>query len=183
MKVQRHGWYLGFIMSLAAGFAATVGWGENGASSQTQEISDMVRVRQANVQKLISVIESTATGKEDVALAMRALGKYRAVEAVPFLVRHLDSMIDREEPTSWKRYPPNVSIVNPAVAALIEIGLPSIDALLEVLATEDSEQRVYLANVTTLRILGQSVRSAYIQERLKSIKDERKAARLRVYIQ
>jgi len=93
--------------------------------------------REKVIQELLAVVNSPVTKGEpfyDPAtsrnVAIRLVGQLRAKEAVPALIGHLSPM----EGQNLVRF--NETMFSPAGYALIEIGLPSVPPLLDVLRKE-----------------------------------------------
>ena len=149
--------------------------------TNSNTIANILATRDENIRKLVSIVESPDSPKSDIALAIRALGTYRAVEAVKPLVKRLDFAVAEESMRSKKALP-DVLQTYPTVSALIEIGLPAMESLLEILATSENRKLTYLADVTSNAIVKIPVRNIFIQDKIKSISDEKQIARLRAHI-
>ena len=97
------------------------------------------RQRAELVKRLLAVCNSTNSVhvKE---LAIIVLGQYRASEAVPFLVQHLewDYSIDMMFYGGWPRNSAeSTAAMSPVGQALVNIGVPAISAVLDKIAETD----------------------------------------------
>ena len=120
--------------------------------------------RKRSVNELLQLVEVEAKKKErkfsetrKLEAGIRLLGEYRALQAVEFLVDH----IDLKGTGATLELTPLVSY--PVVGALVEIGNPARDRILEKLsppmsdATEIPERKLHLYSYVIRRIDGDEV--------------------------
>ncbi len=137
----------GLLLALAmgcSGSAPTKGnkvW--NDLTSESPEdrkaaVAGILAARQTDIAKIIGLAENllpkesrNGTVKDLILL----LGKLRAVEAVPFLVRNLTVSVFYRE----TKRPQTLEDQLPAVQALADIGSPSLDPVLARAESEDDE--------------------------------------------
>lgn len=67
----------------------------------------------------------------------------------------------------------------PVAASLVDIGLPSIEALAEILERSDDPKKVAIAETVMLKILGYRRRNSYLQARIDRTKDPQIVKRLK----
>lgn len=135
--------------------------------------------RREMVQKLIAIINSTNSAKVKVH-AVIVLGEYRAPEAVPVLVQHLEwddaarggfyNGLIREEEIEEKCCPVSM--------ALEKIGMPAIPALLDRIVGTDDAKIIEKCVSICRTIEGREVTQFRLQGLLAKETDPKKKARI-----
>lgn len=134
---------------------------------QPGDVAAIMRI----VEKYVAEGNRQGTVKD----AMMLLGKLRAIEAVPLLVRNITFQAFYKN--TKRPQPPEDQF--PAVAALIEIGEPSLRPVLERLAKEDGEE-LQLAGTSVLRgVLGKDGAQALLAKGASILTDEQAKARIK----
>jgi HEAT repeat protein len=144
--------------------------------------AELDKARRQLVRELMAILGGTNSDRVKVAAAI-VLGEYRASEAVPILVRHLewDQAAPREaggvmrhetkeelEETGW-----------PVTQALVKIGMPAIPALLDrVTNTEDAGTTARCIWICQL-IEGPEVTQFRLRGLLEKESDQKKKERIR----
>ncbi|MFH0937703.1 MAG: hypothetical protein V1899_00225 [Planctomycetota bacterium] len=116
-----------------------------------QAFVELVDKRSQMIHKAIDYISMTDTTlpKNQTRWAMLLLGEYRAVEGIQILIKKLEYQYANV---------PNIREAFPAVAALIEIGEPSIKPLLTAITYEQKSERfvrlalIIISSVSTTNI-------------------------------
>jgi len=109
-------------------------YGEGGGAAVVLD-----RQRAELVNRLLAICNSTNSVRVK-GLAIIVLGQYRASEAVPFLVQHLewDNSIDMMLNGGWPRNSvESTAAMSPVAHALVDIGVPAISAVLDKIAETD----------------------------------------------
>lgn len=115
-----------------------------------------------------------STRSKSADLAMRLLGEIRAEEAVPMLVENIKFTVPPGGgATSIKRFGSM-----PSVAALISIGLTSLDPLVKKVASADDDVVCERAAIVINQVLGTDMAILFVQDRGEREKDETKRQRL-----
>lgn len=119
----------------------------NDVKIQEQAANDILKNRQSMIAALMAIVESTpkdVEGPERNAAvnAIYVLGAMRAIEAVEVLVEYIDFARRSEQPAV--DVIPAPGNIFPAVRALIEIGKPSIPAVLNALAAGRAQEKRFL---------------------------------------
>lgn len=125
----------------------------------------------AIVEKYLSDEARQGTVKDNMLL----LGRLRAVQAVPLLVRNLTYEVFYK---MTKRLQ-STEDMYPAVQALIDIGQPSVRPVLARLAVEGGETLEKNGATTLDRILGRSGARDLLSSEIAAARDEQSQARLR----
>lgn len=112
--------------------------------------------------------------QESVNMAIRLLGELREKDAVPMLVDKLDFTC---------RLPVGVSALPafptlPSVAALIDIGLPSLDPLVKRASERDDQVIVERSAIVIDQVLGTDLAVLFVEERRNREKDDIRRRRL-----
>lgn len=144
----------------------------------------MIEQRRANISALLGILKEgpSKRGNTVVAQAIRTLGELRAAGAATELVRHLSFEPDPQPLKGSKKALRDTKEYWPAVGALVKIGLPAVEPLVELMATSDEEKNTTLAGTTTLLILGYDMRNSYLQAKIRETDDEQRRKRLESYI-
>ena len=128
----------------------------------------------AIVEKYLSDEARQGTVKDNMLL----LGKLRAVQAVPLLVRNLTYEVFYKRTKRLQ----STEDLYPAVQALIDIGQPSVRPVLARLAVEGGETLEKNGATTLHRILGRSGARELLLSEIAAARDEQTQARLRKVI-
>jgi hypothetical protein len=125
--------------------------------------AEILKRRDADIDALMQLLQRKLAGDDrqgTVKDVMLLLGKLRAVRAVPILVHNLKYEVFYK---NTKR-PQTTEDLYPAVNALIDIGSPSLNPILERLRRED-DAIVTKAGVAVIRgVLGERLASALVKE-------------------
>jgi hypothetical protein len=144
---------------------------------RARAIDQALQRRSSDVSALIALTERLAADparQGSVKDAMTVLGRLRAVEAVPLLVRLLTFEVYYK---NTKR-PQTTSDLYPAVQALIDIGPVSLDALLERVRGDDEAQVQRNAGVALRGMLGQLRARLVLADEAQRAPNERERRRL-----
>ena len=150
------------------------------AKIRQQAVSTILQERHKNISLLLGHIVQDDSmyrkNPDSVVAAMRLLGRLRAKEAVGVLAGHLDFQAPGANFPSGGGY--HVLNGREAVFALIEIGKPSIPAVIEVLREENYIKLACAAGVIE-RVEGKEVGAFYLQNLIEKETDPKKQAILR----
>jgi len=163
------------LASLVAICANSCAWGKD-----KMELSETHR--EVSTKQLLGVLRSrNQHPKSDVVRAIQLLGQRRATNAVDALVEILDYEPEPGNPyvagpltTYVKQYP--------AAGAIVQIGVPAVDRLIEFLCAGDDRKRLDLADRALTSILGIENKNVYLRRAIRRAQDEHTAARLRQFI-
>ena len=125
--------------------------------------AEILKRRDADIDALMQLLESKLAGADrqgTVKDVMLLLGKLRAVQAVPLLVRNLTY----EAFYKNTKRPQTTGDLYPAVNALIDIGSPSLHPVLERLRSEDDPIVTRTGAVVIRGVLGERLASAMVKE-------------------
>jgi len=129
---------------------------------RAQAISEILKRRDADIDALMQLLERKLTGDDrqgTVKDVMLLLGRLRAVRAVPLLVRNLTY----EAFYKNTKRPQTTEDLYPAVNALIDIGSPSLNPVLQRLKSDD-DSIVTRTGATVIRsVLGEPLASALVK--------------------
>jgi hypothetical protein len=177
------------LLGLAAFFGAEVrAEGLQGLEAEEREVREetfkrLLKEREERVQKLIALAAKETQGVQGVMieergyaevhyrwhdakhLAMILLGDLRAAEAVPVLIENLEYRVPRFEGGSFGRFAAvRGSAMHPATEALVKIGMPAVEPVVEKLAglSEDCVAR-RLGVLVLDEILGRRLARARLQ--------------------
>lgn len=138
--------------------------------------------RDAIIKGLLSVVDSPVEKNEQFFLktprntAILLLGKFRAEEAIPSLIKWLVPK-EGQDTTVWSG-----DINSPAGSALVKIGLPAVDPLIEVIKTEKPSALTEECAQVIFRILGTELAKAKLQSAFYNEKDEQKKRNIEEYL-
>jgi len=154
----------GLLLPMLA-MLATFPLGTLASDEQGQSIAEIVKRRERDIAALLAIVrERKVRPKSEVIAAIRALGQLRAAEAVSELAPII---------TYGSRWSDNLqhpSEQYPVAYTLEQIGMPAVDALLNVMAGPD-QARASLASWMAERIMGRAARNARISEHIAKTKD------------
>lgn len=143
-------------------------------------LQPILDAHRAKVRTLVRFVEERAGGDSaSRALAepaIAALGKVRAVEAVPVLVKYLTNP-GTSRPGQFAG-PMPLGAALPAVAALVEIGSPVINPLIDRALGGDDEAVTTCAAIALAKILGPDLAAAAARLRVGPGADADRARRL-----
>ena len=125
--------------------------------------SDILQRREAEIDVLMQLLERRLVNDDrqgTVKDVMLVLGKLRASRAVPLLVRNLTY----EAFYKNTKRPQTTEDLYPAVAALIEIGSPSLKAVLERVTNESDPTVTRTAAAVIHGVLGGRWASSWLKE-------------------
>jgi len=138
--------------------------------------------RDAIIKGLLSVVDSPVEKNESFFsktprnTAILLLGKFRATEAIPSLVKWLVPK-EGQDTTVWAG-----DINSPAGSALAKIGLPAVDSLIEVIKSEKPSALTEECAQVIFRILGTELAEAKLQNAIAAGKDEQKKNNIEKYL-
>jgi len=141
-----------------------------GARSALEKRAASVRAAMAVVKRFAPDPERGGTARD----AMRLLGEMRAAEAIPVLVEHMTVSVFYK---SSKR-PQVPDDAYPAVGALVDIGLPSIEPVVAKAVGSDDPKVTRCAGVVVRLALGDAIARAYVKMRIDAEGDKIKKRRL-----
>lgn len=161
-------------MKTLLAFALSLVWLLNYASA-----SDSMDEHAKNeVQNLLSVLSEKKSASENPARfcdAIVKLGQLKAVEAIPLLIEHIDFFDSRQLSLKTRFY----SILNGRVAveALIRIGKPSVQPVLEASKKEDRRVRLICMAAVLYEVEGREA-TMLVEAAIAESKDGKVKARL-----
>ena len=107
-----------------------------------------------------SIIDENRKGTATTSILL--LGKLRSQESVPLLVEHLTFEVFYKD----TKRPQTVEDRHPCVRALIEIGVPSVDLVVDK-AKKSQDEKVIRCSSTVLRgVFGEDIAKAYVERRI-----------------
>jgi hypothetical protein len=133
--------------------------------------------RRQLIGQLMEILNST-NAPEVKAETVIVLGEYRATEAVPVLVAHLewDDVIPRAHRNGHMLVEDEEFVTGPVIGALCKIGSPAIPALMDRIAgTNEKNITMKCVAICTL-IEGQDITQFRLQQSLKKETDKKKKA-------
>jgi hypothetical protein len=137
--------------------------------------------RPENIPEIIRIVEKYLPDPErqgTVKDSMLLLGRFKAIEAIPLLVRNLTYEVFYKN--TKRPQPP--SDLFPAVQALIDIGAPSVRPVMGRLSAEDGE-KLALAGASVLRgILGLDAARALLRKEIDGAADGPTRTRLQAVV-
>ncbi len=164
---------------------------------------DVVRLRSRIVESLIKVVERDAmitsfeksfenpvkpeevAGQLRAAGAANALGEYRAVDAIPCLVKKIDfalwfgpSLAKPRAPGQWEEVEPEL----PSVDALVKIGLPSVPAVIKLGKNTDDRFRVSCCARVLVGVLGPVEATEVLVSETRRTDSEKEKLRLKEFL-
>ena len=125
--------------------------------------AEILQRREAEIDALMQLLERRLVNDDrqgTVKDVMLVLGKLRASRAVPLLVRHLTY----EAFYKNTKRPQTTEDLYPAVSALIEIGSPSLKAVLERVTNESDPTVTRTAAAVIRGVLGERWASSWLKE-------------------
>lgn len=138
-------------------------------------LADAIAARKESVRIAVSIIESwertrpdaqiSSSGKPPEYVALRLLVEFRAVEALPILLRNV-GVIDVDNPTSRLEKRPLMESF-PFAAAVSELGTSSVTPLLDFMGKTQDRTQLQLAVVCLRSILGKELSLAAIDLRIR----------------
>lgn len=139
-------------------------------SQRQRTIRDVEQVAKENVDK---------PGDASATTAIILLGKLRATEAVPFLVGHLTFHVPYLHTN-----PPTIptEVLRPCAGALVAIGSPSLDPLMENVAGTDAPYGNGLDSYVFETVLGKPASLAFVQEGIDQEHDPVRQQRLKMFL-
>jgi len=149
--------------------------------------------RRQLIKQLMAILDSTNSDESKMDAAV-VLSNYRAYEAVPFLVNHLEWEINMQRvetlhPTRSRGLPPTLRLTTendeayatalfPVTSALWKIGLPAIPALLDKITQTDDAGICRICALICGRIESQEVTQFRLQGLLDKETDQKKKDRI-----
>ena len=113
------------------------------------EIESLEGISRSGIKEWTENVQNIDTNKKIANAAVYLLGALRSEEAIPFLINNMSydgcSPIEHLKP---------LYISYPCAAALIEIGMPSLEPVLKNAGSVDDEGVSYLSAVIVKKILG-----------------------------
>lgn len=148
--------------------------------SRLDATEQLDRKREEMIQYLLKIVAGTNTA-EVKANSIVVLGEYRAVEAVPFLLKLLG-----EEPNHGGIIQPSRESsevrFNPVSGALQKIGMPAIPALIEKIKETDDPKMIMKCVSICEKIEGADVMQFRLQRTIKNETDAQKKVRLELAV-
>ena len=151
-------------------------------------VEECIMVSQEYIEKILS-IEGAMTDKESQTLQnymkinrlreranelIQLIGTLRAKEAVPFLCANISYDGSDIINASYK----DITYYHPCAGALIEIGMPSLEPVLENACSTDDEKVSYLSAIVVKRVLGKELALNYMDSAIALEKSEEHKKRL-----
>ena len=153
--------------------------------SRERQAEAILSARNEAIQSLMNTVrlaEQPGKGKQEPQegefhsekhIAIILLGGLRASEAVEVL---LDNLLYRVPPAVWSTRPIPAEEWCPAAVALIRIGIPSVEPVLESLEATESDDVARLCTWVVVEILGKDLGRLKIQVRLAAAKSRLESA-------
>ncbi len=164
----------------------TDGLSSRDSNVRKEAFDRLVAERKARISALLRVLKEAASDRRErllphrgskLHLTMKLLGELRAVEAIPSLIGLIEY-----EPLRKEDLP--LALQFPAVQALIKIGRPSVDAVIEGLRTGAmSPQRSMLCTLVVVSVEGKAAGRVLLEGAVRDEKDAEGKAGLRVALQ
>lgn len=173
----------GLLAFLLRGSVASIKYGNGPARDIASK--NIIADRDKTIAQLEDVVTQDIddpTKQEAAKSAILLLGQMRADHAAPLLAAHIRFTLIEDR---WKHQglqPPTPAQQHPAFAALIQIGLPSVDALLDQAANMHDTKNDPLAGITLSILLGQRPAIALINDAIANTQDEKQKQRLNALI-
>lgn len=175
----------GFLALAFRGSTAPIEFGND--ASRDMAAKSIIADREKTIGQLEDVVKQGVDNpnkKEAAKTAMILLGKLRADDAAPLLALHLSFFVMEDR---WKReglQPPSGRALYPAMDALINIGLPSVDALLWKVANADTDNPKDddLTVYVLLHVLGKQTAMTVLTETIKGQYEEKQKLKLGVLL-
>jgi hypothetical protein len=172
---------LGVLVLEAAGGLASRARGQ-----PAEPVYEGNEARAVEIEQLIEVLTNNATFKDNPVLAADTiirLGKLKAVAAIPLLVEHIDFRDPRADFALLPWPPTTINgrlIVNwrVAVEALVKIGKPSVEPVLQAARKEDRHFRQLLLAAVVRGIEGASGGQRLVEKAAAAAQDPRERQRL-----
>ena len=172
-------WYVGFVCVTLLGSLAVTYADENEPQSRPGNlrlgplgirlldacgtsdwyaIHQELRADQSDIVRALVLLAGSREQTVEAAIcrfeAIRTLGEYRAAHAAPVLVRQVDFARPIGDGDGGRTHPLHIY---PAAGALIQIGLPSIDAIIARLSHDATDRELKLFAWVIQRIDGQEI--------------------------
>jgi hypothetical protein len=180
--MYRVAWPLIVVGFLLLAASVTSGNGELGPLEELQ--SEKSATRAHAYEKVGAEIEVEHLGKkyykypfrDSKHLATLLLGEFRAVEAIPVLLKNVEYKNHKSLATDYDQTWPTWY---PAAEALAKIGMPAVKPLFDELSgiSELNRRRKLCCNIL-IEIMGKELASFALKEHLAEVKDETKKANL-----
>jgi len=151
---------------------------EAAARELLQERGQLIKELQRIVKHYISDPQRKGTTKTAIIL----LGNLRAVECVPLLAENLTFFVFYKD----VKRPQTIEDRFPCVGALIEIGIPCLDPVLETVQNSDDETVIRSGAYVVSRIVGPELALALIHKRMEGEKDasrQKRLSRMQQYVE
>ena len=126
------------------------------------------------IRKIVTELVHDKRRKGTVKDAIVLLGNFRDAESVPLLVEHLTFEVFYKQ----RKRPQTIEDRFPCVGALIEIGLPSIDGVLEKAQVDGSDWIARCGATVIARVLGVKWAVAYLEDRIQQQTEPARRERL-----
>lgn len=127
--------------------------------------TEIMAARKETIRKCEDIVRDSIKEEDrrgTAATSILLLGKLRSQESAPLLVEYLTFEVFYKE----TKRPQTLEDRHPCVKALIEIGIPSVDLVLDK-ATKSQEARVIECSSKVLRgVLGDDIAKAYVERRM-----------------
>ena len=154
--------------------------------SSAQQVSPGQEARAVEIEQLIEVLTNNATFNDNPVLAADTiirLGKLKAVAAIPLLVEHIDFRDPRAVSNPLPSLPTTINgslIVNwrVGVEALVNIGKPSVEPVLQAARKEDRRLRQLLLAAVVQGVEGRSGGQRLVEKAAAAAQDPRERQRL-----
>ncbi len=147
----------------------------NDSLSEQQNLT-IIKKRQATISKLIINFKKS-NNIEYKRSVLYTLGRMRAIEAIPFLIKNIDYGIYKTI-RKLPKYDPE-----PASYALSRIGLPSIAPILNHIKKSTNNKNIGLFCHTLINIGGHDLAIFYLQKEIKKTKNSNHLAQLKKVLQ
>ncbi len=173
----------GLLAFLLRGSVASIKYGNGPARDIASK--KIIADRDKTIAQLEDVVTQDIddpTKQDAAASAILLLGQMRANHAAPLLASHINFNPIKGRWKGQTFRPPTVFQQHPAYAALIQIGLPSVDALLDQAANTDDRKNDPFADYVLTILLGQRPAIALINDAISEAQDEKQKQRLNALI-
>ena len=146
-----------------------------------KDLSDLRANRQQFTRRMLDILLDSKSSELSKVAAVFCLGEIRAVDAVNPLAKQISLEFNFRK-YYWSNFPPDFPQY-PAVDALVEIGNPSIPAVIRNLAESDTAKVRDLSLQALTRIdVDKDISQLRLQKALKAEKNPQKQARLQAAI-
>jgi len=170
---------LGILVFTLRGSTASIEYGNGFARDVAAKT--IVADRDKTIAQLEEVVKRDVgdPNKQEAAKsAMILLGQLRADDAAPLLASHVSFRLIEER---WKKallQPLTPMQVFPAVGALIQIGVPAVDALVYQASQTDNRKDDPLTNFVLDEVLGKQPAIAFVQDAIQAQREPEPRRRL-----